>query len=155
MATRACAITREPLDPAALLRELPAASDGAVLLFLGIVRDHNDGREVDHLDYHAYAPMAEAELRRIVDEAAEHWETGEIAVSHRVGRLEIGEASVVIAVAAPHREAAYAASRYIIEELKRRVPIWKKEGYTSGDGEWLAGNSVPVLSGDFPETPRG
>ncbi|HEV2132217.1 MAG TPA: molybdenum cofactor biosynthesis protein MoaE [Longimicrobiaceae bacterium] len=141
MAGRSCRVTHEPLDSAAILREVATPSDGAVLLFWGIVRDHNEGREVDHLEYQAYTEMAEAELRRIVTEAATRWETGEIAVVHRLGRLEVGEASVAIAVAAPHRAETYEASRYVIEELKRRVPIWKKEGYLDGAGEWLAGQS--------------
>ncbi|MGI9182740.1 MAG: molybdenum cofactor biosynthesis protein MoaE [Longimicrobiaceae bacterium] len=146
MAARSCRVTRDPLDAAAILREVATPSDGAVLLFWGIVRDQNEGREVDHLEYHAYAEMAEAELSRIVEEAAARWATGEIAVVHRLGRLEVGEASVAIAVAAPHRAETYEASRYIIEELKRRVPIWKKEGYTDGAGEWLAGQSPGAAS---------
>jgi molybdopterin synthase catalytic subunit len=95
---------------------------------------------VGHLEYSAFAPMAERVMREIAEEAAERWETGDIAVVHRVGRLELGEASVAIAVASPHRDAAYQASRYIIEELKRRVPVWKKEGYLDGEQEWLPGN---------------
>ncbi len=146
MAAPYCRVTRDPLDAAAILRQVAAPSDGAVLLFWGVVRDHNEGREVDHLEYHAYAEMAEAELSRIVEEAAMRWKTGEIAVLHRLGRLEIGEASVAVAVAAPHRAETYEASRYIIEELKRRVPIWKKEGYTDGAGEWLAGQSPGAAS---------
>jgi molybdopterin synthase catalytic subunit len=140
-----CRLTTAPLDGAALLRAIPTSADGAVLLFWGVVRDHNEGRPVDHLDYDAYAAMAEAEMRRIAGEAAERWKTGDIAVVHRVGRLEIGEASVAIAVASPHRAETYEASRYIIEELKRRVPIWKREGYAdgAGEGEWLGGQ-VPA-----------
>lgn len=132
-------VTRDPIDPAALLARAAAPSDGAVLLFLGVVRDHNEGREVGHLEYEAYAPMAERVLDEIVREAQGRWETGEISAVHRIGRLEIGEASVAIAVASPHRGDAYAASRYVIEELKKRVPIWKKEGYLEGDSEWLSG----------------
>ena len=91
--------------------------------------------------FEAFAPMAERVLDEIVAEARERWETGSMAVVHRVGRLEIGEASVAIAVAAPHRGDAYAASRYVIEELKKRAPIWKREGYLDGESEWLGGAS--------------
>lgn len=141
-----CRVTSEPLDAAALLAAAQAPEDGAVLLFWGVVRNHNAGRAVGHLEYEAYAPMAEAVLREIVAEAQARWAVGEIAVAHRVGRLEIGEPSVGIAVAAPHREAAYAASRYVIEELKRRVPVWKREGYLDGSGEpeWLGGATPPA-----------
>ncbi len=139
-----CRITRDPLDATAILREVVSPADGAALLFWGVVRNHNEGREVDHLEYDAYVPMAEVKLREIVQEAAERWETGDITVIHRTGRLEVGEASVAIAVASPHRAEAYEASRYIIEELKRRVPIWKREGYTDGAGEWLAGHAPAV-----------
>lgn len=132
-------VTREPIDPAALLRDTVASSDGAALLFWGVVRDEHDGRPVAHLEYEAYAPMAEAKLREIADEARARWATGEIAVVHRVGRLEVGEASVAIVVASPHRAEAYEASRYVIEELKRRVPVWKREGYVDGESAWVPG----------------
>ena len=87
----------------------------------------------------SYEEIAEVVLREIVGEARARWETGEMAVVHRIGRLEIGEASVAIAVAAPHRGEAYEASRYIIEELKKRAPIWKREGYVAGEKSWLGG----------------
>lgn len=134
-----CRIVDGPIDTAALLSAVVAPSDGAVLLFVGVVRDHNEGRDVGHLDYQAYPAMAEAVLNEIVAEAKARWEVGEIAAIHRIGRLEIGEASVAIAVAAPHRGEAYEASRYIIEELKKRVPVWKREGYLDGESEWLMG----------------
>lgn len=138
MTSSRCAVTADPIDPCALLADA-GGSDGAALLFVGLVRNHNEGREVGHLDYQAYPAMAEATLREIVEEARGRWEVGSISVVHRIGRLEIGEASVAIAVTAPHRGDAYEASRYIIEELKRRVPIWKREGYLEGDSEWLRG----------------
>src|SRR5690606_24973992 len=99
------------------------------------------GREVSHLEYTAFSDMAERVLGQIAREARDRWETGAIAVEHRIGPLQLGEVSVAIAVASPHRDAAYQASRYIIEELKRRVPIWKREGYVDGDSEWLPGHS--------------
>lgn len=141
-------VTDQPIDGAALLRESLRASDGAALLFLGVVRDHNDGRTVRHLDYRAYAPMAERVLAQIVAEARQRWDTGAIRVVHRVGRLEIGEASVAVVVCSAHRGDAYAASRYVMEELKRRVPIWKREGYAEGDSEWLPGHTpAPAAEG--------
>ncbi len=142
-----CRIISQPIDAAALLAEVATPSDGAVLLFWGVVRNENDGREVKGLEYEAYAEMAEAKLREIVAEAAQRWSVGEIAVVHRIGKLNVGEASVGIAVAAPHRGEAYEASRYVIEELKRRVPIWKREHYLDGPSAWLGG-SVPA-----PEVP--
>jgi molybdopterin synthase catalytic subunit len=142
-----CSITRDPIDAAALLHGCPSSTDGAALLFLGVVRDSNEGRPVGHLEYSTYAEMAERVMAEIAREARERWETGEIAVVHRVGRLEIGEASVAIVVAAPHRGEAYEASRYVIEELKRRVPVWKREGYLDGESEWLDGAAPPAREG--------
>lgn len=140
MARPVCRVTRGPIDPAALLDGVVSPSDGAALLFWGVVRNRNDGRAVTHLEYEAYAEMAEATLAEIVAEARERWEVGEIGVVHRIGRLEVGEGSVAIAVASPHRAEAYEVSRYVIEELKRRVPIWKREGYAEGGSEWLGGH---------------
>ncbi|HEX7243440.1 MAG TPA: molybdenum cofactor biosynthesis protein MoaE [Longimicrobiaceae bacterium] len=142
-----CRIVREPLDASALLRETVSPSDGAALLFWGVVRDEHGGRAVSHLEYEAYAAMAEAKLWEIAEEARERWGTGEVAVVHRVGRLEVGEASVAIVVASPHRAEAYEASRYVIEELKRRVPIWKREGYVDGESEWVPGFTPGVAEG--------
>ena len=136
-----CEITREPIDSARLLDAVLSPADGAGLLFLGVVRNENEGRSVGHLEYEAYARMAEEMLREIAEEAAHRWPVGRIAVVHRIGRLEIGEASVAIAVASPHRAEGYDASRYIIDELKRRVPIWKREGYLEGDSQWLDGST--------------
>lgn len=133
------AITREPIDAARLLGDSVSADDGAALLFWGVVRNHNDGRSVSHLEYHAYADMAERMMHRIAEEAISRYGVGGVRVVHRVGMLAIGEASVAIAVASPHRAEAYEASRYVIEELKKRVPIWKREGYVEGESEWVPG----------------
>ena len=138
MSVRARVVT-EPIDGCALLAETISASDGAALLFVGVVRNHNEGQEVAGLEYEAYVEMAESVLEAIVAEARDRWETGEIRVVHRIGALAIGEASVAIAVASPHRDAAYQASRYVIEELKKRAPIWKREGYVAGERAWLGG----------------
>jgi molybdopterin synthase catalytic subunit len=132
-------VTEGPIDPARMLGGALSPADGAALLFWGVVRQENDGRPVSQLEYSAYAPMAEREMLRIADEARERFGTGAIHVVHRVGRLEIGEASVAIAVASPHRAEAYEASRYVIEQLKQRVPVWKREGYVDGDTEWVPG----------------
>jgi len=140
-----CRIVHEAIDSASLLAAAASASDGAVLLFLGVVRNQNEGRQVGHLDYEAYEPMAEGVLEQIVGEASERWDVGGISVVHRVGRLQIGETSVAIVVASPHRGDAFSASRYIIDELKKRVPIWKREGYEDGDSEWLPG-TVPEVT---------
>lgn len=143
-------ITDQPIDAAALLTDCTTTADGAALLFVGVVRDHNEGRQVGHLEYSAYTAMAERVLLEIALEAANRWQTGRISVVHRIGRLELGEASVAIAVASPHRDGAYQASRYIIDELKKRAPIWKREGYLQGESEWLPGHSPAV-----PHEPRG
>lgn len=133
------AITHEPIDPARLLGDSLSPDDGAALLFWGVVRNQNDGRPVSHLEYHAYADMAERMMHRIAEQAIARFGVGGVRIVHRVGTLAIGEASVAIAVASPHRAEAYEASRYVIEELKRRVPIWKREGYVEGESEWVAG----------------
>ncbi|HEU0301933.1 MAG TPA: molybdenum cofactor biosynthesis protein MoaE [Longimicrobium sp.] len=132
-------VTEQPIDPGGMLSGTVSQADGAALLFWGVVRNENDGRPVAHLEYSAYAQMAEREMLRIADEARERFGTGAIHVVHRVGMLEIGEASVAIAVASPHRAEAYEASRYVIEQLKQRVPVWKREGYVDGKTEWVPG----------------
>ncbi|MGI9078888.1 MAG: molybdenum cofactor biosynthesis protein MoaE [Gemmatimonadaceae bacterium] len=131
------ALVAETIDVVALLAEVSASKNGASVLFVGAVRDSNDGRDVCGIEYSAYAEMAEREMAAIVSEAAHHFDTDDIVVEHRVGQLGIGEASVVIAVAHPHRAQAYEASRYIIEALKKRVPLWKREEYLDGTSEWV------------------
>jgi len=131
------ALVDRPIDVVALAAEVAIASNGATVLFIGTVRDVNDGRAVTGMEYSAYRGMAEREMADIVREAIEQFGTSDIVVEHRLGALELGEASVVIAVAHPHRGAAYAASRYVIEQLKRRVPIWKLEHYVDGTREWV------------------
>ncbi len=133
------AVTAEPIDAARVLGDTLSPADGAALLFWGVVREQNEGRAVTQLEYHAYEAMAEKEMLRIADEARERWGTGDIRVVHRVGLLRVGEASIAIAVAAPHRGEAYEASRYVIEQVKQRVPVWKREGYVEGDREWVPG----------------
>jgi molybdopterin synthase catalytic subunit len=131
------AIVERAIDVTALMTEVGGTHNGATLAFIGTVRDVNDGREVSGMEYTAYRAMAERELETIASEAAERFATEDVAVEHRIGVLELGEASVAIVVAHPHRGAAYDASRYIIEQLKQRVPIWKLEHYVDGTREWV------------------
>jgi molybdopterin synthase catalytic subunit len=131
----------EPLDLASLLAQVQSSSRGGVACFLGTVRDHQGGRKVLHLDYLAYLPMAEAEFARIVAEAESRWQVA-VAAQHRMGRLEIGEAAVAIAVASAHRDEAFVACRYVIEEVKRRVPIWKREYFADGAVEWVGSGAA-------------
>ena len=131
------AIVEHRIDACALLDEISRHRNGATLLFVGTVRDVHDGSPVTALDYSAYTDMAETELASIVLEASERWSTPDIVVEHRIGNLALGDASVAIAVAHPHRAEAYEASRYIIEELKRRLPVWKREHYVDGRSEWV------------------
>lgn len=131
------AIVDRPIDVAALLSEVANVRHGATVLFVGTVRETNEGSAVSGLDYSSYAGMAEQELAAIALEAAERWDPSDIVVEHRIGTLELGDASVAIAVAHPHRGEAYEASRYVIEELKKRLPIWKREHYLDGRSEWV------------------
>jgi molybdopterin synthase catalytic subunit len=132
------AVTSAPLDSEGLVALVDKKGDGAVVTFAGLVRDHNQGRQVRFLEYEAYEPLAIRALQRIVDEARELWPGARVAVHHRLGRLEIGEASIVIAAASPHRADAFAACRYTIERVKQIVPIWKREHFDGGD-VWLEG----------------
>ena len=127
------AVTQDVIDPQSVLAHVGAAEDGAELLFLGTVRDHNDGRPVQGVHYEAYQQMAEEVLAQVAEEAAAQLRGGSVAVVHRVGELQVGEVSVAIAVSSPHRAEAYQASRYVIEEIKKRLPVWKQERYSDGD----------------------
>ncbi len=131
------AIVDMPIDTAALLREVTAGSTGATTLFVGTVRDVNDGRTVTGIEYTAYTAMAADELHRIAEEAAEQFVGIRVAVEHRLGILQLQDVSVAIAVAHARRAPALDASRFVIEELKRRVPIWKCEHYVEGDRQWI------------------
>lgn len=132
-------LTASPIDVDAVLREVGDPADGALLLFLGTVRDHNEGRSVSGMRYDAYAEMAERVLAELARDAVALLGTDRIAVVHRIGELSIGDVSVAIAVSSPHRDAAYAASRHLIEQLKVRLPVWKHEHYGDGQSQWLAG----------------
>jgi molybdopterin synthase catalytic subunit len=137
-----CAITTDPIDISGLISLVRSDSDGAVVTFVGVVRNQHENRQVVSLRYEAYEQMAEAKLHSICDAVKSQVAVGDIAVVHRIGDLEIGDASVVIAVAAPHRDAAYQASREIIERIKRELPVWKKERFADGEEEWQEGRPV-------------
>jgi len=123
---------------AALIAEVADPGCGAVVLFLGTVRRAPEDGDVQGIEYSSYPEMAEAEIGRIIAETAQRWPLAGIALRHRTGYVPTGEASVAVAVATPHRDEAYAASRYVMEEVKRRVPVWKKEHLGSGDARWVA-----------------
>jgi molybdopterin synthase catalytic subunit len=133
------ALRAAPLSLDALIAEVSSPACGGVVTFTGVVRDHSRGQAIDHLEYEAYDPLAEAEIARIRDEVRERWPEVRLAVAHRVGRLAIGDAAVMIAAAAPHRPAAFEACRFAIDTLKRTVPIWKKEFGADG-GYWVEEN---------------
>ena len=132
-------IDSAPLSLDALVREVSGPEMGGLVTFTGIVRNHARGESIERLEYEAYAPMAEKELRKIVAAAHEKWPAAKVAIAHRVGRLAIGDAAVMIAAAAPHRAEAFAACRFAIDRLKETVPIWKKEFATSGS-YWVEEN---------------
>jgi molybdopterin synthase catalytic subunit len=129
-------LTRSPVQLTSLIAEVASRDLGGIAAFLGTVRDHHRGRDVRSLSYSAYDPMAESVFGEIVAEATARWPV-RIALQHRLGDLSIGDVAVAIAVAGGHRDEAFAACRYVIEELKRRVPIWKSETYADGTVEWV------------------
>jgi molybdopterin synthase catalytic subunit len=129
-------LTRAPVDLPALLTAVFSPERGGVATFLGLVRNHQLGRAVLQLEYAAYEPMAEAESARIVAEAEGRWPV-RVALSHRLGTLAIGDVAVAVVAASAHRAPAFDACRYVIEELKRRVPIWKREFYADGSAVWV------------------
>ena len=131
------ALVHAPIDVARVLASVADPATGATTLFLGTVREENDGRAVTGIDYSGYEPMALREMNAIAAEAAARWPGARVALVHRLGTLALGEASVAIAVAHPRRVPAMDAQRYVIEELKRRVPIWKLEHYVDGTREWV------------------
>jgi molybdopterin synthase catalytic subunit len=125
-----------PIDELALEQAVRTDADGAVLVFRGVARKYSRGREVVHLEYEAYPEMAEKVMAEIGDEIKTRWEISEVAIVHRTGVLEIGQASVAIAIASPHRAEAFAAGQYAIDRLKQVVPIWKKEVWSDGS-QWI------------------
>jgi len=134
-------LTRDPLDARRLEAAVSHAGAGAICTFTGVVRDRSRGRSVTHLDYEAYSEMATAQMRKIGDEIAEQWPEARVAMAHRTGKLEIGEASVVVCVSCPHRAEAIAACKWGIDRLKESVPIWKKEHAADGT-YWIEGEEA-------------
>ncbi|MEX2237738.1 MAG: molybdenum cofactor biosynthesis protein MoaE [Dehalococcoidia bacterium] len=136
-------VTHDQLDAEEATRLVRADDDGAVCVFLGVVRNHNDGKQVSHLEYEAFPEMAEKQLAQIAEEAARRFDVDRVALHHRIGRLEVGEVSLVAAVSAQHRGASFDACHWAVDTLKARVPIWKKEVGPDGE-EWLEGTAVGI-----------
>lgn len=131
-------VVHEPLEPEAVTAQVRRNSNGAVVTFLGTTRDSTGGRTVLFLEYEAYQPMAERKLAEIADEIRARWPVDDVAIAHRVGRLEIGDVSLVVAVGSPHRKQAFAACHYAVDRIKQVVPIWKKEHFVGGE-IWVEG----------------
>jgi molybdopterin synthase catalytic subunit len=140
-------LTVQPIDVGAVARRVVPPECGATVTLDGYARqftknkDTHEIRETEHLEYEAYEPMALKEMQKLIEEAKQQFDITHVGIVHRLGRLEIGETSVVISVAAPHRRAAFAACEHLIKELKRTVPIWKKEVYRDGE-HWVEGEGI-------------
>jgi molybdopterin synthase catalytic subunit len=134
-----CELTTKPLEITSIARRVVPPECGATVTLDGYVRRYTKGRQTLHLFYEAYEPMAIKEMQKLIEKAKQDFEISNVGIVHRLGKLEIGETSVVISVAAPHRKAAFAACEWLIRELKRTVPIWKKEVYADGE-EWIEGD---------------
>jgi molybdopterin synthase catalytic subunit len=130
-------LTNEPIAPADMLAEVHSDAAGAVVLFLGTTRESTAGRATESLDYECYPEMARAKLAELESEARRRWPLVGCAIVHRLGHLEIGAASVAIAVSSPHRDAAFAAGQWLIDSLKQVVPIWKRENWADGSSQWV------------------
>lgn len=136
-------LTYQPIDHAAITEAVRSPASGAVVLFLGTVREMTAGRRTVALDYEAYPEMAEAQLTELEAAARSRWPIDRIAIVHRLGHLELGEISVAVAVSCPHRQDAFEAGKFLIDELKVRVPIWKKENWEDGTAEWVHPGVTP------------
>lgn len=148
-------LSQGPIDSAALEAAVAHPAAGALCVFHGVTRNHHQGRAVTHLAYEAYGPMALAALADIATEVATRWPGARLAVTHRLGEVPVGQASVVIAVATAHRAEAFEACRYVIDQLKLRVPIWKKEFWSDGSA-WVEGTPLSqpdTLPPTFRATP--
>ncbi len=136
-------VTRDPLDPAPLVEAVRRDESGAVVLFYGVVRNHNDGRRVRSMEYEAYESMAARKLEEVGEEVRRRFPIDDIAIAHRVGHLQVGEPSLLVAVASAHRADAFEAAHYCVDRIKEVVPIWKKEHWDDGSA-WLKGHAVDV-----------
>ncbi len=143
-------ISPEPLSIDEAWKQVVRPECGAVCLFAGTVRNHHEGKKVVQLKYTAFDEMARKEIKIILDEAAEKWQIGRGYVAHRVGTLQLTETSVIVAISAPHRKEAFSAARYTIDELKKRVPVWKEEFYETGKA-WVSCSDPKNERADSPE----
>jgi len=130
-------LTDKPIEAAAVLAQVASHDAGAVVLFLGTTREFTHGRRTASLDYECYAEMAEKKLDELAIQARRRWPLTDCAIVHRLGHLELGEASIAIAVSAPHRQAAFEAGQWLIDTIKEVVPIWKHENWADGTSEWV------------------
>ncbi|MCR9117054.1 MAG: molybdenum cofactor biosynthesis protein MoaE [bacterium] len=130
-------LTTEPIDSNAVLQSVASREAGAVVLFLGVTREFTAGRQTESLDYECYPEMAEKKLAQLETEARQRWPLLECVIIHRLGHLEITEASIAIAVSSPHRAAAFSAGQWLIDTIKQVVPIWKKENWLDGESDWV------------------
>jgi molybdopterin synthase catalytic subunit len=140
-------ITADELDPVPLSDFVTTGVDGAVVTFLGVTRDHNEGRAVEYLSYEAYQPMAENKIIEIIGEMRDKWDLGKIAIAHRTNRVDIGETSMVVAVGSAHRRPAFESALYFVDRLKEIVPIWKKEFFEGGE-VWIG--ETPGANNESP-----
>lgn len=138
-------ITDARLDPDQVTASVRRDANGAVVTFLGTTRDASDGRRVLYLEYEAYQPMAQKTLEQIAQEVRERWDIQDMAIAHRVGKLETGEISLVVALASPHRKQAFEAAAYALDRIKEIVPIWKKEVFEGGE-EWIGSKGEGVTN---------
>jgi MoaE-MoaD fusion protein len=146
-------IIRSPIQIESLVNQLRQPEDGAVVVFDGIVRNHSLGRETLYLEYESYEPMALKKMEEIETSARSRWPVNRIGIVHRLGRLEIGEASVAIVVTSAHRKAAFEACQYVIDTLKKTVPIWKKEFFVDGEVRRCAAFGCVLGDWDIPRQP--
>ena len=130
-------LNHDPIDSSKVLESVQSPEAGAVVLFLGTTREFTAGRQTESLDYESYGEMAVRKLEELEQQARQQWSLTEVTIVHRLGHLGIGEASVAIAVSAPHRKDAFTAGQWLIDTLKEIVPIWKKENWTDGTSEWV------------------
>ena len=131
-------IQKEPIDIALVMNEAGSDSDGAVVSFIGRARNNSNGKPVLYLEYEAYGEMARKQLQKVIDDAAARWALGSCMLVHRIGRVNVGEASIIIAASSPHRNEAFQAVQFIIDTIKKQIPIWKKEFYPDGSS-WING----------------
>lgn len=150
-------LTHQPIDTNLLLNAVSNPRAGAVVLFVGVTREFTDGRQTQHLDYECYPKMAQSKLEELVETAQTRWDVCDIALVHRLGRVDLEEASVAIAVSSPHRKVAFEAGEWLIDTLKEVVPIWKCENWVDGTTEWVHPGLEPteIPPGIPPGTPPG